>query len=189
MKKGKIYLNRVCYACGANSSHLSKKGVQIWYPNHDKDNNYLCTKCYMKYLRNPIFHEKRKGKRIGFRGKEKRMKTERKIGVCNWCRAVVPFDTKRTHMHHDEDRYDENDPERYAIELCMTCHNYETWRLERENNKSTKRGHIKEKRTCFSCGSDKTYVRPNGWIQWNHDSQGHVICKWCYDKLKWAGKL
>jgi uncharacterized protein YeaO (DUF488 family) len=53
-------------------------------------------------------------------------------GVCNWCRAVVPFDCKMTNMHHDENKYDEYNPIKYTIEICVRCHRKESIRLKKE---------------------------------------------------------
>lgn len=36
---------------------------------------------------------------------------------------------------------------------------------------------------CSLCNSNKTYVSPNGWEQWDIDKTTHlIICKKCYDK-------
>jgi RNase P subunit RPR2 len=43
-----------------------------------------------------------------------------KRGVCNLCRAVIPFDCKKTLMHHES--YHDNDPLKDTIELCVSCH-------------------------------------------------------------------
>lgn len=43
-----------------------------------------------------------------------------KVGICNFCRKVVPFDTPYTILHH-ESYYDE-DPTRDTIESCTGCH-------------------------------------------------------------------
>jgi hypothetical protein len=39
-----------------------------------------------------------------------------------------------------------------------------------------------ESRTCFECGSDKTYVRKEGWESWCHDKERNIICNNCYCK-------
>jgi len=41
-------------------------------------------------------------------------------GVCNNCRAVVPFDCDSTHRHHEE--YHQEDALKDTIELCPICH-------------------------------------------------------------------
>jgi hypothetical protein len=43
-----------------------------------------------------------------------------RIGVCNGCRKVVPFDISKTNMAHI--KYDINDLGNYVLELCMSCH-------------------------------------------------------------------
>jgi hypothetical protein len=56
---------------------------------------------------------------IRFKDKCIRLQQNPRIGVCNWCRGVVPFDCKRTAMHHEQ--YDENNPLAHTIELCVKC--------------------------------------------------------------------
>ncbi len=55
-----------------------------------------------------------------FKGKQILLQYNPKIGVCNLCRKVVPFDCKRTNMHHEE--YDNTDPLKHTIEICVGCH-------------------------------------------------------------------
>lgn len=63
-----------------------------------------------------------------------------RIGVCNWCRAVAPFDTKTTHMHHEE--YHDDNPLKDAIELCISCHRKETILRGNMQIERDKRGRI-----------------------------------------------
>ncbi len=37
-------------------------------------------------------------------------------------------------------------------------------------------------RTCYNCGSDKTYIRKEGWSQW-HKHDENWYCKKCHMKL------
>lgn len=64
-----------------------------------------------------------------FQGKRVILDRIVRIGVCNWCRAVRPFDTKQTQLHHDDNKYDISDPLKYTIELCAKCHLREQWLL------------------------------------------------------------
>lgn len=66
-----------------------------------------------------------------FKEKWRYLSKDPKIGVCNWCRAVTPFDCNRTSLHHDENRYNINNPLQYTIEICDSCHMKESRRLQR----------------------------------------------------------
>lgn len=68
------------------------------------------------------YHIYRSGQtRLHYKGKLIQTKTSlSRIGVCNWCRSVMPFDCKTTQLHHEE--YDDMNPEKHTIELCMSCH-------------------------------------------------------------------
>ena len=68
-----------------------------------------------------------KAKHIYFKTKCVNVGSELRIGVCNWCRAVAPFDTKTTHIHHET--YDDNNFAKNTIELCVSCHRLETMRI------------------------------------------------------------
>jgi hypothetical protein len=57
---------------------------------------------------------------IGFQGRKVWLGFNPRIGVCNGCRAVVPFDCDRTEMHHEE--YDPDNILSHTIEYCRGCH-------------------------------------------------------------------
>jgi hypothetical protein len=56
---------------------------------------------------------------------------EIRVGVCNFCRAVVPFDARQTQRHHIN-AVDYDDILKDTIELCAKCH-----RRERKSNTHT----------------------------------------------------
>lgn len=60
------------------------------------------------------------GNTIAFKGKTVLLQHDPRVGVCNWCRAVVGIDCDRTHLHHIQ--YDDANPLRYTIELYPLCH-------------------------------------------------------------------
>ncbi len=64
-------------------------------------------------------------KRFLFLGQRLISQSVSRIGVCNFCRAIVNFDTKRTVLHHEY--YDKQDPLKHTIELCTSCHNRVGW--------------------------------------------------------------
>lgn len=93
-----------------------------------------------------------------------------RIDVCNLCRAVVPFDTCRTILHHEE--YDENDSLRYTIEVCQECHNKETWKRQEYR-------FYLEKKECYACG---THESTTSWVY--NGKTGLVICQRCRPLLR-----
>jgi len=102
-----------------------------------------------------------------------------RIGVCNWCRRVVPFDTMQTQLHHDENRYDDADVLRYTIELCNSCHTAETNRLRYEE-KQEEISH----RSCTSCGTKFTDISSTGSFKWSRSkvNPSEWWCRKCYDR-------
>jgi len=139
--------SKCCYVCGTNKTYIDKKGLELWYKNRPTK-LLICYPCYAKYFYNPATRKRwneinnkkwafmKPQRRIKYRetssaydrrrlyfaplGKYLRLPTNPKIGVCNWCRAVKPFDCKKTDMHHEQ--YDLSDPLHYTIELCNACH-------------------------------------------------------------------
>jgi hypothetical protein len=86
----------------------------------------MCLSCYKKIFRKE--HFRRLGKeRFRYKGINIQIKETPRIEVCNCCRAVVPFDCKRTMLHHEE--YDDNDKRKHTMEVCPSCHNFLSWEL------------------------------------------------------------
>jgi hypothetical protein len=119
---------RECYCCGSIKTYVDKKRDNPhWYGN-GIEGQWLCESCENKYIKNPkwhpITHIIYSPRQMQFKplGRQIILKQDPRIGVCNFCRAVRGIDCKVTHMHHDEDRYDLEDPLRYTIELCVSCH-------------------------------------------------------------------
>ena len=70
--------------------------------------------------RNAKWHPIYGPRRIRFKGKRIQLKDNPRTGICKQC------DRKGlTHIHHTQ--YDEYNPMKYTIELCVSCHAYETW--------------------------------------------------------------
>lgn len=65
--------------------------------------------------------------KLKYKDKHLTFKESVKIGVCNGCRAVVPFDAPCTQTHHEY--YDDNDPLKGTIELCVKCHGKESYKV------------------------------------------------------------
>jgi len=120
---------RICDWCGNTKTYINKRGVPEWRNIDDKP---WCLRCYDRIFSHPTRNPKRtkeqlrksNEKRIKFKDKIMYLSENPRIGVCNGCRAVVPFDCPKTDMHHEE--YDELDILKNTIELCTNCHNNET---------------------------------------------------------------
>ncbi len=127
---------RVCSNCNSettaiNHSRKRKDGTLLppyenWF--RDGKGGWLCKKCRLKKVEhpkfnpiyNPINHPIYNPRRLTYKGKVVMLKEAPRIGVCNLCRAVVPFDCGRTQMHHEE--YDDTNPLAHTIEACPRCH-------------------------------------------------------------------
>src|SRR5215212_3837313 len=113
---------RVCYACGDNKTSIGKNGVRYWYSN--KPIGWLCRRCY-----DEIIHTRQwTPYRLRFKGERIYVNRQPRIGVCNWCRAVIGQINAQsgklcrlTQMHHEQ--YYKEDPLKDTIELCVICHN------------------------------------------------------------------
>jgi hypothetical protein len=125
--------NRVCSECGSNETPLRQnKRIRTdgtlgppypqWYS--DGMGGYHCKPCRARLVDHPKWnlvnlkiHNER---RLTYKGKVVRLKEAPRIGVCNWCRAVPPFDCAKTQIHHEQ--YDDENPLAHTIEVCPKCH-------------------------------------------------------------------
>lgn len=93
-----------------------------------------CKTCHSRLIHNPKYnpdrHKKYNPRRLSYKGQIILLDHDPKTGVCNLCRAVVPFDCKKTGMHHFS--YSDNDPLADTIEICQKCHR--TWHWEFNRN-------------------------------------------------------
>lgn len=142
LEKTRPYRNwtvkRFCYACGSEETRIKRRYDILyydWLANIDRNIDvihYLCAKCADHYIRRPKrkayfdiknleTHRKHSPMRMNYKGKILNLDHNPRIGVCNWCRAVVPFDCMRTGLHHEV--YDDANPLKHTIELCNRCHN------------------------------------------------------------------
>lgn len=116
-------VRRVCYACDSDKTYTNPKTGNIqWYGNYPI--GWLCKSCNMRYITNPKWHPITSPiydqLKVAFKGKRMYVDEPPRIGVCNWCRAVKPWDCRRTAIHHEF--YDEMNPLKHALELCAKCH-------------------------------------------------------------------
>ena len=87
----------------------------------------MCKKCYNKYVGNAKWRPILDVKRFFFKGKTIHAPNTPRIGVCNFCRAVVgEINTqtnklcKRTNLAHMA--YHDDNPLKDTLELCVVCH-------------------------------------------------------------------
>ena len=122
---------------------LESKREYVRRPDVKKRHNIVNRK-YRKKESVRQFYMIRTARMSTFMGKRIKHDFMVRCGVCNWCRAVTGIDTMRTILHHDENRYDSNNPLRFTIEICNSCHSTETWRIGPSKNK------------IINCGVDQT---------------------------------
>lgn len=150
-KGQRLYPNRKCDNCGSTKTFVDKRGIEHWRHIRDefgKSIRLLCCNCYSRLYSNKkecrrIWSEQR----IVFKGKERHLDRNPRIGVCNLCRAVrgeINCQTDRlcikTHMHHEA--YHEDDILRETIECCQSCHtkrHHELRQLGKKNQRKLKR--------------------------------------------------
>lgn len=114
---------RKCEACDTDTT------VKNTWCKHD--GHWLCGNCYTRYVRNPAFSKqyamKNNPRRVRFGNKRViiiktiDLKSPRK-GTCQICGKVG-----RTNIHHKQ--YHNEDPLKDTIELCVSCHTKESWKL------------------------------------------------------------
>ena len=134
---------RVCFECGSDKTKMhignkQKDGTRKPYPEWRRDSlgHWICRRCYQQIINpiyNPIYSNIHNPRRLTYKGKVIRMKNARRIGVCNWCRAVTPFDCAKTELHHEQ--YDDNNPLAHTIEICPRCH-IKTKNFDTEKNRA-----------------------------------------------------
>ena len=117
---------RTCLNCGSTTTRIRKpknrpNSYEHW---HKYEGGFLCTKCYDKLIHNPRDSFRNNHRRILFKDKRVHIDVDPRIGICNFCCAVVGVNCKRTNMHHLE--YHPEDPLKDAIEICPSCHFKET---------------------------------------------------------------
>ena len=116
---------RVCYACGSNTTYISKTGNIQWFGNPPI--GWLCKRCNNRYIVNPTWKPITNQTKVRFKNTYIYTGLQPRVGVCNLCRAVkgeincqIGILCKNTGMHHE--LYHEEDPLKDAIELCNHCH-------------------------------------------------------------------
>lgn len=174
-------VKRICYACGSTKTQIERLKVKFgitlyehWYINKPTD-LFLCKECYKELFH--LYTKEHLRRRFVYKNKVVSPGfVVHRVGVCNWCRSVVETDCKQTKLHHDEDRYEDDDKLANTIELCNRCHNAESARLRK----------LKEQRSCYSCG-DKNPRGKGAWLINRPFEQ--YLCHLCYLRLRRGTKL
>lgn len=128
MTKLSIPINeRVCIFCKKNWTHDS------WY---NYENQPVCQICYYREIHYSKYGKERDAKRhprrVTFKGKRIYSKEKPRTGYCSHCpNNIFDKSCRRTSMHHL--KYNEKDVLENTIELCNSCHAYETWKERRKN--------------------------------------------------------
>jgi hypothetical protein len=113
---------RTCSSCRSADTLLSYN--RFGYPykrwTNDGQGGWLCNRCYNRIVYRPKSHN-----HILFKHKTIYLQSNPRDGICSQCGK-----TGITHIHHTE--YHDDDPLRDTIELCRSCHAYETWKQRRK---------------------------------------------------------
>ena len=140
----------ICIKCGSETTYIKKNGTEIW---HKYKNGWMCHKCRHTTIDNPKrtyeylkkYSDKNNVRILIFKNKHLYLKTKPRKGKCELCGKKVGEEyinskgkiviMKQTNIHHIQ--YHDNDPLKDTVELCVSCHNIETTRLEKiEKEKS-----------------------------------------------------
>lgn len=111
------------------TNQLSK--LQLWRKNNPDKYRLQRQKWIEKNL-DKVFKKRKSDneKRIKFKGKTIFLKQKIRIGVCSNCKkSVKTGEIKQTQMHHI--KYDQKNPEKYTVELCVSCHRKEHKKLNK----------------------------------------------------------
>jgi hypothetical protein len=108
-----------------NKRLAAAKRMRLWRKRHPEVNKRRLAEWRLKnpdkVKANHKKHDPVRGPmRIVYKDKRIVLGFVPRIGVCNWCRAVVGIDCGQTQMHHE--KYDDLHPEKHTIEVCVRCH-------------------------------------------------------------------
>jgi hypothetical protein len=166
---------KCCYFCSSTKTrYWNKKTKTKGIVKEEKwryvDGEIFCLNCYERIFK-PEVIKKRNSRRVTFGDKVLHVKENPRIGVCNICRAVVPFDCLKTDTHHE--KYHIDNPLKDTLEVCSRCHVDLTI-------KAGQRKKIPPDRTCAMCGRIQEINPSNSWQNFN----GNWYCDNCRKKAK-----
>jgi len=154
--KSQQVLMRACSLCGRTKPNPNGK-EQYWMRDKQQIENWLCLPCYAKkYL-----HPKNNERRMKFVSKVVTLEKNPRIGVCNFCRAIIgeidaqtSMICRLTGMHHEY--YVSGNPLKGTIEACNRCH-----------AKITKTGDVVTDafRKCWKCGRSNVSHTSLLWVR------------------------
>jgi len=139
MGRPRITDKRICSACDSTTTVIRKTKLGTLYECwRYHDGFVLCERCYCRYIDNPKNNPRNnkkwnpinKYRRIRFKDKVVSLKKNPREGICKLCGKKKGIDCKKTNMHHLE--YHEDDPLKDTIEICVSCHTKESWRIRKE---------------------------------------------------------
>jgi hypothetical protein len=113
---------RVCTNCNSTKTYIEKRGWPHWY---NRDSKWFCEKCNNKLFKNPKWHPITNPKRFRFKNRFLYAEKNPRSGRCSICGMKKDTDT-----HHWF--YLIIMPWACTVELCNSCHVYESWRLGSE---------------------------------------------------------
>lgn len=149
---------------------------QHWYRDHE-NGGWICQICHNRRVAIK-YSTDQTARRIKFKGKGVYVDTPPRIGICNFCRAVVDeINTQTGKLCNGTDmahiQYHQDDPLKDTIELCDRCHRI----LDIG---------IPEDRECYRCGSKSTYIDKKGTRRWYRpkSDSNQFMCEQCYRKYK-----
>ena len=99
---------------------MNKKGHKQWYNHND---NWYCAKFNNILFKNPLYTPRRQV----FKGKQILLSTYPRKGICQQCGKT----NCKTDLHHI--KYHDSDTLKDTVELCVSCHKTEHWRLLKSN--------------------------------------------------------
>jgi hypothetical protein len=123
-----LYFN----VCGRTETYTGR-WKEHWHPYQD---GYLCKTHYSKLVgykkrtaeQRKKYNDKYNIRKIKFIDRQIIVSKNPKSGFCSWCsNNIYDGSCKVTNMHHVE--YDKNNVLANTIEICASCHAYETTRL------------------------------------------------------------
>lgn len=124
---------KVCLIDSSHETYCDKKGYIHWYRYKT---GWICSRCHNKLVTNPKFHPIYnpifRSRCLLFKGKHILLEKNPRTGYCSWCtNNIYDGSCKRTSIHHVE--YDDKNILANTIEICNSCHAYETNRLKTLN--------------------------------------------------------
>ena len=123
--------DRICSECGSKTTRLAYSyGFPYFRWISDKKGGWYCAKCYDRLTNTKEKQKQKNSNRLKYKGKYIRIKNFKRTGRCSWCpNNIFDGSCKQTQLHHNENKYNDENPLDNGTELCASCHRKETIRL------------------------------------------------------------